>query len=300
MQSQSWLQAHITCTSSQSEDVEQLLLESGAVSVTLSDAADQPLLENAPGEHPLWQAIQVTGLFPGDTDYEVLQTQLLLEMQQFFIPVHQLTMAYLAEQVWETAWMDRFKPMQFGDSLWIYPSHIEPELSDSVAVVRLDPGLAFGSGTHATTRLCLQWIESADLHGKAVVDYGCGSGVLAIAAALKGAKTVIAIDHDDQALQSTYENAKRNGVEGQITIAKRQDIEKLQADIVIANILAGVIVQLASDIVGLVKPAGTVVLSGILDDQKDMVMREYEKYCASTITGKSDDWVCIVMQKNYA
>ena len=297
MQPQTWLQAHIRCIQEQTESVEQILFDCGAVSVTLTDAADQPILENSPGEHPLWHAIVVTGLFAGNRDVDDLQVELLLKMQTLSMALEQLQLTHLTDQVWETVWMDQFRPMQFGEKLWIYPSHIEPDQDDDVAVIRLDPGLAFGSGTHATTRLCLEWIAATEFVGKTVLDYGCGSGVLAIAAALRGADNVLAIDHDKQALLATLENAKNNDIEDKINIIPLDQTLNAPVDVVVANILAGALIALAAKILASTKPGGDIVLSGILSSQQDDVMSAYRPYCENIKVVELEEWVCIEMNK---
>jgi ribosomal protein L11 methyltransferase len=202
----------------------------------------------------------------------------------------------LADRDWERAWMDRFKPMRFGDSIWICPSHIEPEPEWGV-VVRLDPGLAFGTGTHPTTALCLEWMDTMEFSGKTVTDYGCGSGVLAVAAALKGAATVYAIDHDPQALTSTRDNALRNNVSERIETALPGKLEDARADVVLANILAGPLVELAEQIAGLVRPGGALVLSGILDEQAGDVENAYRPLIGKARRVSREGWVRLDFQR---
>jgi len=276
------------------EVAEETLWSLGAQSVTLLDAGDQPLLEPGPGETPLWPESTVEALLPDDlTDQEVL---LALSAGQVITSPAEVDFDHLTDRDWVRAWMDRFQPMRFGASIWICPSHIEPDPAWGV-VVRLDPGLAFGTGTHPTTALCLEWMDAMEFSGKTVTDYGCGSGVLAVAAALKGAAKVFAIDHDPQALTATRDNALRNGVGDQIETALPGEIEDARADVVLANILAGPLMELAERIAGLVRPGGALVLSGILDEQADDVESAYQPLIGKASRVSREGWVRLAFQR---
>src|SRR5690625_2706137 len=201
----------------------------------------------------------------------------------------------LANNNWETAWMNSYEPMRFGHSLWICPSHIEPD-PDWPLVIRLDPGVAFGSGTHPTTALCLEWVESRNMTGKSVLDYGCGSGVLSLAAALKGASRLVAVDHDPQALQSTAENARRNNLDGHIEVLLPKAYGELPAnlkkfDVILANILAEPLIELAPVLMNSLKPGGRIVLSGILGKQANTVAASYADLGFEADISQRDDWV---------
>ncbi|MDX1625082.1 MAG: 50S ribosomal protein L11 methyltransferase [Wenzhouxiangellaceae bacterium] len=280
------------------ETCEALLWAGGALAVTLLDARDQPLLEPSPGETPVWDEAIVEALFPGPADPAGIETGIGRALVEAGVleSADRIESETVESQDWERAWMDRFEPMRFGASTWICPSHLEPD-PDWDVVVRLDPGLAFGTGTHPTTALCLEWIDGRDLDGRTVVDYGCGSGVLAIAAALKGAAAVRAIDHDPQALDATAENARRNGVEERIDIALPADAAREPADVVLANILAGPLVELASDIAGLVAEGGDLVLSGVLVEQAADVTAAYEAYLVPVSETRREDWVRLVLRR---
>lgn len=270
------------------EAAEEALWALGAHAVTLLDAGDQPLLEPGPGETPLWPESTVEALLPDDlADQHVL---LALSAGQIISSPSQVHFDELADRNWERAWMDRFQPMRFGESIWICPSHIEPDPEWGV-VVRLDPGLAFGTGTHPTTALCLEWMDAVEFAGTTVTDYGCGSGVLAVAAALKGARKVIAIDHDPQALTATRDNALRNGVSDRIETALPGELADARADVVLANILAGPLIELAETIAGLVRPGGSLALSGILDEQADDVERAYHPLLEPAGRVSREGWV---------
>lgn len=270
------------------EAAEETLWSLGAQSVTLLDAGDQPLLEPGPGETPLWPESTVEALLPDDLpDQEAL---LALAAGRIISSPTEVDLDHLADRDWVRAWMDRFQPMRFGESIWICPSHIEPKPEWGV-VVRLDPGLAFGTGTHPTTALCLEWMDAMDFTGKTVTDYGCGSGVLAVAAALKGSASIYAIDHDPQALTATRDNALRNGVSDRIETALPGEIDDPGADVVLANILAGPLMELAESIAGLVRPGGSLVLSGILEEQADDVESAYQPAIGKAIRVSREGWV---------
>ncbi|MBZ2190038.1 50S ribosomal protein L11 methyltransferase [Alcanivorax sp. JB21] len=282
-----WLQLHIPSTADAAEQVEDALMALGANAVTLSDAADQPLFEPPPGATPLWRETVVSALFPADADEQTLLAGLIAALgaapaDYRFEP--------LADQVWERAWMDDFKPMQFGERLWIVPSWAEP-LTGNAVNLRLDPGLAFGTGTHETTAMCLAWLDGADLTGKTVLDFGCGSGVLAIAALLLGAERVLACDIDPQALLATRENAILNGVSDRLECCL-PDAMPTQAsfDLVIANILAGPLVSLAPQLLGYCSNGAALVLSGILNAQAEEVMAAYSPDICFSPPARQGDW----------
>ncbi|MEX0914663.1 MAG: 50S ribosomal protein L11 methyltransferase [Wenzhouxiangellaceae bacterium] len=276
------------------EAAEQALWELGALAVTLADAGDQPLHEPGPGETPLWDRSVIEALLPDEI--EAQQALLALSAAGVISSPAEVGFEALVERDWERAWMDRFKPMRFGRSIWICPSHIEPE-PDWKVVVRLDPGLAFGTGTHPTTALCLEWMDGIDFEDRTVIDYGCGSGVLAVAAALKGARRVIAVDHDPQALTATRDNAERNGVSDRIETGLPGEFEAAPANIVLANILAGPLIELAESISGLVRPGGSLVLSGILTEQADQVEQAYRPLLGTAGRETREDWVRLVFRR---
>src|SRR5699024_4984285 len=229
------------------DQAEIALSEAGAHAVTLLDAADVPVHEPLPGTTPLWPQTIVEGLFDTDIDRTVIADT--LAQAGLDEAAASLRFTELADQDWGRAWMGQYQPMRFGRDLWICPSHVTPE-PDWPLVIRLDPGLAFGSGTHPTTALCLEWIEGMELTGRDVLDFGCGSGVLAIAAGLKGAGRLVAVDHDPQALQATRENARRNDLSGRIERLLPETFEQLDGrlrrfDLVLANILSAPLIELA-------------------------------------------------------
>ncbi|MEM7054629.1 MAG: 50S ribosomal protein L11 methyltransferase [Pseudomonadota bacterium] len=289
--SNEWLSVQFTLLREQAAAAEDLLWQLGAVSVTLIDAADQPIHEPGPGETPLWSALTIDALFDGTADPEPLQLRLLAS--GLIAKSEDIQLSSLDDQDWARAWMDRFEPMQFGDGLWICPSHLVPDPAWPT-VIRLDPGLAFGSGTHPTTSLCLEWLSEQDLTGTSVIDYGSGSGVLAIAAALKGAESILAIDHDPQALEATLDNARRNDVADRIRVALPKDVASGPVDIVLANILAGPLIELAPELTGLLRPGGSLILSGILAEQAESVALAYRAQLGFEAKEICQEWVRLV------
>ncbi len=193
--------------------------------------------------------------------------------------------------------MDRFQPMKFGDHLWIVPTGTEIPWDENNIEIRLDPGLAFGTGTHPTTALCLEWLDGQDFSAKRVIDYGCGSGILGIAAALKGAERVVCVDNDPQALEATADNAARNGVTDKVQCLAPEAYSENSADFILANILAGPLVELAPVLLGGVKPGGTILLSGILQEQAEMVAGAYRADCQKICRHELDGWVRLTIQR---
>jgi ribosomal protein L11 methyltransferase len=255
--------------------VEEILVRHGAQSVTFSDAGDMPVLEPGPGETPLWARTRITGLFDADTDMARLLDDLRASLALDELPEYNVET--IAEREWEREWLRDFRAMRFGTRLWICPGDSNPDQADAV-VVRLDPGLAFGTGTHATTAMCLEWLDSLDLQGKTLLDFGCGSGVLAIAALKLGGAQAHAIDIDVQAVTATRGNAAHNAVQDRLTVSASADDIEGQFDIVVANILAGPLVELAATISGHVQAGGRLAMSGILSDQAATVQQAYAPY----------------------
>ncbi|EEF80707.1 ribosomal protein L11 methyltransferase [Methylophaga thiooxydans DMS010] len=267
------------------------LSECGAAAVTFEDDADQPIYEPDVGETPLWTATRLTALFDAETRSEDVTKMLANVMDE----VPHFKVEAVEDKDWEREWMANFQPIQFGERLWICPSWHQPPAPEAVNIL-LDPGLAFGTGTHATTALCLNWLDTADLTGKYVIDYGCGSGILAIAAALLGAEKVIAVDTDPQALEATRANAKRNGVEIEAYLPGECPDEP--CDLLLANILAGPLQTLAPRFANLCKPAADIVLSGILQTQADAVSDSYGAWFAMQAATQKEDWIRLSGQRH--
>ncbi len=294
-----WIQAILNADSDQTSELEDLLLAIGAQAVTMGDAADQPIYEPKLGTTPLWDKVKMVALFDAGQPLNVQLKQLAdlykNETQKDFP-------SYKIEQVedkdWVREWMDNFKPMSFGQRLWICPSWLEP-VDPSATNLKLDPGLAFGTGTHATTALCLRWLDQADVTTKNIVDFGCGSGILGIAALLLGAKHMMGIDIDPQAILATQENAQRNQIaEHQYQVYLPEDAPQEQAPVVLANILAGPLVELKEAILDYLLPGGDLVLSGILAEQAQEVADAYAQDCKILSIDEEDGWVRICAQKH--
>lgn len=268
-----WLQLRFDTAPDHAAELEDALLAAGASAVTMEDNADQPVLEPGVNERPLWQHTRVTGLFPADTQLGPVLAALEL-IYSHTLPTHYSDI--LEDKDWEREWIERFKPIQCGDRLWICPSWCEPAEPEAVNLY-LDPGLAFGTGTHPTTFLCLQWLDKQSLVGKTVIDYGCGSGILGIAALLLGAERVIAVDNDPQALVATRDNAERNNIAAEKISCYLPDAlpAESHADILLANILAEPLQQLAPTLTELTAAGGLIALSGLLSEQGDTVQACY-------------------------
>jgi ribosomal protein L11 methyltransferase len=290
-----WIQAHVTTDKAHAEAVEALLEAFGALSITLADAADEPMFEPALGTTPLWRATRVTGLYAGGTDLDALQSAVTRALADA-APGARLTLEALAERDWARVWLEGFRPMCFGRRLWVCPSGATAA-DPAAVVVHLDPGLAFGTGTHPTTALCLTWLDGSELAGRRVIDFGCGSGILAVAAARLGAEHVTALDHDPQALTATAANAAANEVADRIDVHGADLVGLAPAEVVVANILANVLIELAPTLTALVAPRGSLVLSGILIHQADAVMAAYAAAFDFDAPAVLDDWVRLSGQR---
>jgi ribosomal protein L11 methyltransferase len=289
-----WYEAVFTAPARDVERAEDALYELGALSVTLKDAADQPLLEPAPGETPLWDFSTVSGLFSQHADPDALLRGLRAALEDVSAGIQ---IRRVENRAWERAWMEDYRPMDFGRRLSVYPGHIPPADPARVNII-LDPGLAFGTGTHPTTALCLRWLDAQTLEGKICVDYGCGSGILAVAALKLGASCVYAVDIDHQALIATEENARRNGIASGLRVAAPDESGFVQADIVLANILSSTIIRLAETLSMLVKPGGWLVLSGILREQAAEVRNAFAPAFDFELQNEQDEWMLLAARKS--
>ena len=281
-----WIQIRINATAKTADKVSNMLLGRGAQAVTFMDAKDVPVYEPMPGETPLWGETEVMGLFDAETD----PAPTIAFFQQIFGEDVGYKVEQLEDKDWVREWMDHFHPMQFGERLWICPSWRDVPNPDAVNVM-LDPGLAFGTGTHPTTALCLQWLDGLDLAGKTVVDFGCGSGILGIAALKLGAARVIGIDIDPQAIQASRDNAERNGGADQIELYLPADQpQDVEADVVVANILAGPLRELAPLIAGHGKAGSLMALSGVLESQAPELETIYGQWFEMDPTAVKEEW----------
>ena len=325
----SWLELKLQIPRDHAAELEILLDELGAVAITMMDAEDKPLFEPGPGETPLWDNLIVTGLFPEDTDAAALQAAIASAWSPRTLPA--METSKLADQNWVRAWLDDFKPMRFGHRLWVCPSwwmagkdgnatsDWSPSPQDAEtwetrnhdllgemqqpgnAIMLLDPGMAFGTGTHPTTSLCLQWLDAKVMRAETLVDYGCGSGILGIAALLLGARRVYGVDNDPQALIATADNCAKNQLdpasfpvflpEAFNKAIKSGSIEPV--DGMMANILAGTLIELAEVLALQVKKGGWILLSGILREQADAVVSAYAPWFTDCIVTAEQDWVRI-------
>ena len=285
----SWQQLNCYTTSTHQDTIVELMEAANAVSITWQDAEDDPILEPRPGEMRLWDKLIITALYEQDTDISALLTELDTHKTQW--QIQSLIVETIEDQAWERAWMDSFQPMCFGKRLWIYPSWYDLPEDDQVKLI-LDPGLAFGTGTHPTTALCLEWLDDQELSGKHVLDFGCGSGILAIAALKLGAVQAVATDIDPQALQATVDNAQRNGIQGeQLALYYPHELPTATYDVVIANILAGPLVELAPQLLAAIKPGGQLILSGILAEQADTIQAAYAKHLSNLTITPKENWL---------
>jgi ribosomal protein L11 methyltransferase len=271
---------------------EDALFELGALSVTLEDAADDPVLEPAPGETPLWPTRVVKALFEESVSRNDLAQGLAHAVPDAPLPRFEA----IADKAWEREWLKDFKPMRFGRRLWVCPGGLPAGDPDAIRI-ELDPGLAFGTGTHPTTALCLEWLDGRDLSGRTVVDYGCGSGILAIAALKLGARAVRAIDIDPQALIATRDNARRNQLDAGLATSSDPGLDERSADVLVANILAGPLVELAPRFATAVRPGGELALSGILLDQAETVTAAYRPWFDIALSATREGWALVSGQR---
>ncbi|KZN40408.1 50S ribosomal protein L11 methyltransferase [Pseudoalteromonas luteoviolacea] len=280
-----WIQIRIDANKETADQISDLLMDIGCPSVTFIDSQNNPVYEPKPGEVILWPETTVIGLFEATHDMQSVVTYLTENMSE---PL-KYKIEQLEDKDWEREWMDNFHPIKFGERLWICPSWRDIPDPDAVNVL-LDPGLAFGTGTHATTSLCLKWLEAQDLSGKTVVDFGCGSGILGIAAIKLGAERVIGIDIDPQALVASRDNAERNGVADQLEVYLPENQPEFKADIIVANILAQPLRELHEIILGFLKPHGAIAMSGILEEQAESVANVYAPYVDLDAIKQEGEW----------
>ncbi len=285
-----WLEIAVIVPSALAEECCALLEKQGALSVSFLESNNQPLLEPLPGTTPLWEGeVKVVGLFE--------ENSALLPIKQALLTLsteEDIAVCVLPDQDWTRTWLEHFHPICFGSRLWVSPTHENPEVPDNAVVMKLDPGLAFGTGTHPTTALCLKWLDANPPLDQEIIDYGCGSGILGIAAILLGAKKVWAVDYDPQALTSTRENAIRNGLtEEQIVTVLPEDLPAIQAQTVLANILAEPLIQLSATIQENCAMKGHLILSGLLTSQADAVKKAYEPFFHFAPIQSDDEWVML-------
>ncbi len=275
-----WQQLHLQCEQSQVDLAEALLMEYEALSIVLTDAGDQPLFEPMPGRSPLWDEVVITGIFAADsnTDFETIASEIAASTN-----ASRFWLSTVEDKDWEREWMSHYQPIECANDLWIVPNWLTPPNPDATNII-MDPGLAFGTGYHATTRLCLDWLTEQDLTDKVIIDYGCGSGILGIAALLLGAKQVYSVDIDPQAVLATKQNAERNSVSEHLQaflpdeFQSFSEIEQiLPVDMITANILAKPLMSLSPYFATLLKDKGKIVLSGLIETQIEEVKRTFSE-----------------------
>lgn len=286
----SWLQLRIITDRDSAARIERSLIHFGALSVTFEDNADQPIFEPALGETPLWRETRITGLFPADIDSNKLASSIQAHAK---LKSEQLHWHILEDKDWEREWMSNYHPIQCGENFWICPSWISPPVPEAHNLI-LDPGLAFGTGTHPTTFMCLQWLAMQNCEQFDVMDYGCGSGILGIATLLLGAKNVTGVDIDPQALIATRDNAQRNNIDdAAIEIFLPENAPQKRYDMVLANILAGPLVELAETLCELLNPGAQLCLSGVLSTQENAIREAYSKSILFSETAHHEEWICM-------
>ncbi|MGB5733663.1 MAG: 50S ribosomal protein L11 methyltransferase [Thiohalocapsa sp.] len=306
-----WLQLSLVAHRDQSASIEAALENGGALAVTIDDAADdlapEPILEPAPNATPLWRQVRITALFSDDPNGAMLAEQAARSLgPQSLAPPLTTT---LDDRPWERVWLEELAPMRFGRRLWICPHGQRPEADAGSVIIDLDPGLAFGTGHHPTTGLCLRWLDGLDLKDRTVLDFGCGSGILAIAALKLGARRAVAVDHDQQALDATIDNAVNNGVADRLTVLMPEQMPQTTpphppkhsfsslpdtgADVIVANILAGPLIELAPTLTRFAAQQALIGLSGILSHQADPVAEAYGAHFLLDPPEIESDWVLL-------
>lgn len=289
-----WLQIKVKTDPEKAEEYEDLLLAAGCAAVTLQDAEDQPIFEPDLGTTPLWRSTTITGLFAAEHQIEETLDRLLKEQSDVFGEAETQNLfkaEILEDKDWEREWMSHYHPMQFSDKFWVCPSWCDVPDPSGINLM-LDPGLAFGTGTHPTTALCLEWLAKQDLKHELVIDYGCGSGILGIAALLLGAESAIGVDIDPQALQATKDNLDRNGLESdRLPVYFPEKTPEIEADTLIANILAGPLKMLAPTLAALMRPGAKLLLSGLLQSQADELSQHYSQWFKMDPPEHKEEWI---------
>ncbi|MBX2835852.1 MAG: 50S ribosomal protein L11 methyltransferase [Gammaproteobacteria bacterium] len=292
-----WPEVVVPAVADSAEQLESWLFTAGALSVTYRDEQDEPILEPEPGEVRLWDRLIIKALFKQGQSSEAIDTALKVSAASMNLDLPVYHHSGLEDTVWERTWMADFKPMQFGASLWICPRHLEPVDAEAHTIM-LDPGLAFGTGTHATTAQCLRWLGDlkgqSPLAGRSVLDFGCGSGVLAIAAALLGAEKIWAVDIDPQALMATEANAAANGVGSRVLVGPAESLGGLKVDLILANILFEPLMNLEQAFANYIYPGGEIVLSGVLEEQISALCMRYNEHFVFDESQVEDNWALLV------
>ena len=291
-----WLQISVVTNETAAQEIADCFSELGALSVTYMDAEDEPVYEPAVGETKIWSNTKVIALYEPEYQPHTIKHKLIGRFND--VRLDDWLVEEIADQPWERAWMEHYHPMKFGERLWVCPTGQEQSDAGTVCLI-LDPGLAFGTGTHPTTALCLEWLAANNITGKTVIDYGCGSGILAVAATLLGAEKAYAVDIDPQAITATESNALKNNVGDKIICFLPEQFKKnqIKADVVLANILAKPLIAMAADLSAIVSSGGKIILSGILSEQAAAVMGAYKPYLVFEKPEQSEDWIRLAGRK---
>lgn len=283
-----WIELSFEVDAKEADHFSEICETQGAVSVSYFPATQDPILEPKPGEMPLWNQVKVVALYETTTPIEKIIQKLNAQSQSLVV-----SQSILADQEWSLTWKDYFKPERYGKKLWIIPED-SPLPNEDGVFVKLAPGLAFGTGNHTTTALCLKWLDGAELKNKTIMDYGCGSGILAISSLMLGARQAIAIDYDPQALQATLSNARLNGITDTLSIFSPEECNaQIKVDIVIANILAPILVELAPKLKGRLKAQGQIVLAGLLSSQVSTVCDAYQEFISFNSPIIDGEWALL-------
>ena len=286
-----WYKVELACSRANANTLEEILVAIGAISISMTNKSKKDIYEPGVGETPLWDLINISALF----EDKILEKDIASALN--LIEYSDLSISELEETNWIESYQKNFQPIKFGKNLCVVPSWEESNKFDDKTIIKMDPGLAFGSGSHETTHLCLEYLDSSNLKELTVIDYGCGSGILGIAALSLGAKNVIAVDIDPQAIIATKENAKINNVDKKISIFSLDNLADIESDLLIANILSNPLMTLRDKFIDLIKPSGRIVISGIMKKQLLEVSKHYEEFCNIVDIKERNKWCLIELIK---
>jgi len=287
-----WYKVELAGTRANANTLEEILVSIGAISISMTNKSKKDIYEPGVGETPLWDLINISALF----EQKIFEKDIASALN--LIEYSDLSISELEETNWIESYQKNFQPIKFGKNLYVVPSWENSNKFDDKTSIKMDPGLAFGSGSHETTHLCLEYLDSSNLKELTVIDYGCGSGILGIAALSLGAKNVIAVDIDPQAIIATKENAKINNVDKKISIASSDSLADTEADLLIANILSNPLMTLRDKFIKLIKSNGRIVISGIMKKQLLAVSKHYEEFCNIVDIKERNNWCLIELLKH--
>jgi len=286
-----WFKVELACSRANAITLEEILVAIGAISISMTNKSKKNIYEPGVGETPLWELINISALF----DQKILEKDITSALN--LIDYSDLSISELEETNWIESYQKNFQPIKFGKNLYVVPSWEESNKFTNKTSIKMDPGLAFGSGSHETTHLCLEYLDSSNLKELTVIDYGCGSGILGIAALSLGAKNVVAVDIDPQAIIATKENAKINNVDKKISIVSPDSLLDTEVDLLIANILSNPLMTLRDKFIDLIKSNGRIVISGIMKKQLLKVSKYYEEFCNIVDIKERNKWCLIELLK---